>query len=222
MTDAAPTVIFDFDLTLTQWDTAERFFTWLLRRDVCRLAVVFLCAPLLAPFLLIAATRLWPIHFAVWIATFGRSANTLQKLAFEHVRTLPQSAFLDQGLTQLQEHLSQGHRVVIATGCLAPLVEAFLVVAGLAHVPVVASTLRPFLGGLTTDRHCIAANKVRMLYEAGFSAPWNHVYTDHRSDLPILRLSDQCYLINPKPGCLACIRQNLPTEPIVLRWRNQA
>jgi hypothetical protein len=33
------TVVFDFDMTLTNWDTAERFFRWLLRRDRWRMGL---------------------------------------------------------------------------------------------------------------------------------------------------------------------------------------
>jgi hypothetical protein len=40
MVRAAPVVVFDFDLTLTRGDTAERYFRWLLRRDACRSAAV--------------------------------------------------------------------------------------------------------------------------------------------------------------------------------------
>ena len=43
----APVVVFDFDLTLTYWDTADRFFRWLLRREPWRLLVVALALPVL-------------------------------------------------------------------------------------------------------------------------------------------------------------------------------
>lgn len=55
MTNSAPIVVFDFDLTLTRWDTADHFFRWLIRRTWWRLAMVCIAlpapGPLLRPFI---------------------------------------------------------------------------------------------------------------------------------------------------------------------------
>lgn len=215
-------IVFDFDLTLTRWDTASRFFKWLLRRDLWRLALVLLALPVLAPLLLVKFTRKWPIRYAVWVATLGRTNDALPALVEEHIQSLPlghASVFLPDAVAQLQAHVEQGDQVVIATGCLQPLAVALLQQAGLGQVPLVASTLRPFLGGLVRDQHCFGASKVPMLSARGFSPPWAVAYTDHQADLPILQLSSECYLVSPKTTCLARIEQVLATKPTVLVWR---
>ena len=71
--DADTVVVFDFDLTLTHWDTADRFFRWLLQRDRWRVALVLLGLPLVGPLFALRATRKWPIRYAVWCATLGRT-----------------------------------------------------------------------------------------------------------------------------------------------------
>lgn len=218
----ARVIVFDFDLTLTRWDTASRFFKWLLRRDLWRLALVLLALPVLAPLLLVKFTRKWPIRYAVWVATLGRSNDALSALVEEHIQSLPlghASVFLPDAVAQLQAHVEQGDQVVIATGCLQALSVALLQHAGLVHVSLVASTLRPFLGGLVRDQHCFGANKVPMLSAQGFSPPWAVAYTDHHADLPILQLSSECYLVNPKTSCLVRVEQMLSTKPTVLAWR---
>ena len=53
----ANVVVFDFDLTLTRWETARRFFKGLLRRQPWRLAALIVALPLLAPMLLVPRTR---------------------------------------------------------------------------------------------------------------------------------------------------------------------
>jgi phosphatidylglycerophosphatase C len=217
-----PVVVFDFDLTLTRWNTADRFFRWLLRRDPWRLALVLAAVPVLGPLLLVEATRKWPIRFAVWVATLGRAADDLHALAEEHIRALPgghAAVFLPAGLQQLQAHVARGDRVVIATGCLDALASTLLRHAGLGHVPLVASTLRPFLGGLARDQHCFGPNKIPMLSARGFAPPWAVAYTDHHADLPVLQLSAERYLVSPKPRCLARIEQALASKATVLAWR---
>lgn len=120
----ARVIVFDFDLTLTRWDTASRFFKWLLRRDLWRLALVLLALPVLAPLLLVKVTRKWPIRYVVWVATLGRTNDALPALVEEHIQSLPMghaSVFLPDAVAQPQAHVEQGDQVVIATGCLQPL-----------------------------------------------------------------------------------------------------
>jgi phosphatidylglycerophosphatase C len=214
----ASIIVFDFDLTLTRWDTADRFFRWLLRRELWRWCSLAVLTPVLAPLLLFRSTRKLPIRFAIWLASLGRSEHALRRLIGEHIARLDESVFIPAAVARLRSHLDQGHRVVIATGCLAPLAAALLRDVGLADVPLVASTHRHFLGGIVVDRHCVGSNKVSMLQERGYFPPWTAAYTDHRADLPMLRLSEACFLVNPRPKCLAIIEQALPVRPAVLTW----
>jgi len=223
MNDSSPiVVVFDFDLTLTQWDTANRFFRWLLKREPWRFALVLIAVPVLGPLFLSSVTRKWPIRFAVWVATLGKSVHDLAFLAQEHAEAIfagAEPVFVEAGLKQLHSHLEQGHRVVIATGCLEQLAQRLLSQAGYGHVPLVASTVRPFLGGLVRHHHCFGANKINMLTERGFAPPWAVAYTDHRSDLPVLQHSRLWFLISPKPECVSYIERVLATKANVLAWR---
>lgn len=222
MHEGVPVVVFDFDLTLTQWDTADRFFRWLLRRNPWRMALVMALVPVVGPLLLIRATRIWPIRFAIWVATLGRSPRDLESLVQEHVEAVfagAEPVFVEAGLARLAHHVEHGHRVVIATGCLEVLARELLRRGGVAHVPLVASTLRPFLGGMASDRHCFGENKIPMLSERGFAPPWAVAYTDHHCDLPVLRLSRVRFLVSPEPRCLDRIEQALACKATVLAWR---
>ena len=222
MSEPARVVVFDFDLTLTRWDTADRFFRWLLRRNPWRMALVIASVPVLGPLLLPRATRKWPVRFAIWVATLGRSSRDLEGLVREHVEAVfagAEPVFVEAGLERLRQHVADGHRVVIATGCLEVLARGLLRRAGHADVPLVASTLRPFLGGMASERHCFGENKIPMLSERGFAPPWAITYTDHHCDLPVLRLSRERYLVSPRPRCLERIEQALAGKAMVLAWR---
>jgi len=222
MDETSPTVVFDFDLTLTKWDTADRFFRWLLKRQAWRMVLVFGLAPVLAPLLLFRNTRKFPVRYAVWIATLGLSQEQLRSLVQEHADELfreSASVFLLEGLERLQSHLRQGHRVVIATGCLEILAKEFLGRAGYGHIPLVASTLQPFLGGMASHEHCFGPNKIPMLSRRGFAPPWAFTYTDHQCDLPVLKLSAERFLINPTPKAVRLIQRGLACETTILTWR---
>lgn len=216
-------VVFDFDLTLTRWETASRFFKCLLRRQPWRIAGVVLALPVLAPLWALPRTRHLPVRFAVWMATFGRSHETLARLAVAHADEVfagPDPVFLPQGVERLRHHLAQGDEVVIATGCWEPLARALLEREGLKDVPLVASTLRPCVGGWVSENHCIGENKIPMLTERGYPPPWRTAYTDHRADLPLLRNSEQWYLVSQGEKCLRLIEQTMMTKAQILPWRN--
>jgi phosphatidylglycerophosphatase C len=215
-------VVFDFDLTLTRWDTADRFFRWLLRRAPWRMGVLIAALPVLAPLLLARRTRKWPIRFAVWVATLGRSPAALPARVEAFIHSLPMghaSVFVPVAVAQLRGHVERGDRVVVATGCIDVLARSLLRHAGLGHVPLVASTVRPFLGGLVRDQHCFGSNKIPMLAARGFAPPWAVAYTDHHADLPVVRLSAERYLVSPRPECLARIERALQAPATVLGWR---
>lgn len=221
-TNPVAVVVFDFDLTLTRWETARRFFKGLLRRAPLRWMVLLLALPLLVPLLLVPATRRLPTRFAVWLATFGRSQQQLDALARAHADAVfdgDEALFLPDALACLRAHLAAGDRVVIATGCWEPLARALLLRGGLSEVPLVASTLRPWLGGWVSDQHCLGANKIPMLAARGYPPPWAMAYTDHHADLPLLRNSAQWHLVSPMPSCLRRIESTLAMRASVLAWR---
>jgi phosphatidylglycerophosphatase C len=219
---AVPTAVFDFDHTLTSWDTAGRFFVWLLRRSPLKLLFGAPVALLLVPFAAFRRTRKIPLRFAVWLATFGRSHEQLRALAVAHIVqvTARGGSFLrEAGRAQIVFHQSQGHTVVIATGALEYLVREILANEGIGEVTVVGSSMRGFLGGMIADQHCYGDRKVRMLEERGIRAPWSFVYSDSESDLPLLRAGTTQFVVNPTPRAAAYLIPVLGGSATVVTWR---
>jgi phosphoserine phosphatase len=58
-----------------------------------------------------------------------------------------------------------------------------------------------------------------MLCSRGFAPPWAFTYTDHQCDLPVLKLSPERFLTNPKPEAVRSIQSALACEPTILTWR---
>jgi phosphatidylglycerophosphatase C len=216
------TIVFDFDYTLTPWDSSERFFRWLLKRSPWRVVLVMASIPFLALLLLGKYTRNLPVKFAVWTATFGRSEDGVRALVKEHVAEIvarQQPLILQDAILQLNHHLAQGHRVVVATGSLEALARELLDQSGLAHIPLVGSSLKPFLRGMVAHEHCYGPRKISMLTQRGYPPPWVATYTDHECDLPVMRQSAACFLVNPRPKAVRIIAEELSITPEVLSWR---
>ncbi len=58
--------------------------------------------------------------------------------------------------------------------------------------------MRSLLGGMVVHRHCYGAHKIPMLQERGFEPPWAFVYSDHETDLPLLRAGSRQFVVNPQ------------------------
>lgn len=215
-------VVFDFDLTLTRWDTTHRFHWWLLRRNPWRLALGLCTAPVMLPLLVFKPTRWIPVRFGLWMATLGNTLADLPGLVAQHLDSIPgghASILIPAAVERLKVHVDRGDQVVIATGCIEPLASILLNRAGFGHVPLVASTLRPSCGGLARRQHCFGQNKVAMLAARGFAPPWSTAYTDNCADMPLLRLSARRYLVSPRPKSLAQVQRALSGNVTVLAWR---
>jgi phosphatidylglycerophosphatase C len=157
----------------------------------------------------------------MWVATLGRSQTDVTALAKKHVQDIianQERPILPDAARQLTKHLDQGHRVVVATGSLEFLAREFLDQSGFVHVPLVGSSLKPFLSGMVTDEHCYGPRKIPMLVQRGFPPPWATTYTDHECDLPVIGHSAECFLVNPKATAIRVITQSLSFTPKVLGW----
>ncbi|HTC50664.1 MAG TPA: haloacid dehalogenase-like hydrolase [Steroidobacteraceae bacterium] len=217
-----PIAVFDFDFTLTPCDTAARFFAWLLRRNPWKLVLGAPIAVLIIPLAAFRGTRRVPIRFGAWLATFGHGHESLRTLARAHVaevRIRNGSLLRRDARLQIEAHQAQGHTVVVATGALEYLAQDILAGEGINGVVVVGSSMRTLLGGMVVNRHCYGAHKIPMLQERGFTPPWAFVYSDHLSDLPLLRAGSRQFLVNPKPRTAARLMALLGPSASLVTWR---
>ena len=185
------------------------------------MAAIVVSLPFVGPLLIFQKTRKWPLRYGIWLATLGRSSEDIRLLANEHVETLFQgdaSPFYSDALANLQDHINKGDQVVIATGCLTDLASSFLRKAGLDSVPLVASTMRPYFGGMVRDKHCFSHNKIPMLSERGFPPPWAVTYTDHYCDIPVLLAAQSRFVVNPTEKSLKRIQGAIGNDFTVLNW----
>jgi phosphatidylglycerophosphatase C len=214
--------VFDFDLTLTSWDTASRFFAWLLRRSPWKLLLGAPVAILIGPLAAFRRTRRVPIRFAAWLATFGHGREPLKVLVRVHIAEISarDGSFLRRDArTQIEAHQSQGHTVVVATGAFEDLARDILANEGIRNVTVVGSSMRRVLGGMVVDQHCYGPHKIPMLQQRGFEPPWAFVYSDHEADLPLLRSGIRQFVVNPKPRTAARLMAVLGPSATVVTWR---
>ena len=97
---------------------------------------------------------------------------------------------LPVALEVLQRHRDAGDRVLIATGAPPELARAILDFVAHEDLPVIGSLMKPFLGGLVTEQHCHAQNKMRMIWDAGYDQI-AIAYSDSSADLPLLQSAAQ-------------------------------
>ncbi len=215
------TVVFDFDYTLYDGDSGSHLVRWLLARNPVRLLAALLASPLLLPMLAWLRTRRRAVSAYFWIGTFGlhavRDADQLiERYVLAHADEV-RARLLAQGMEAVRAHRIDGDRVVIATGAPPQLARHILAAASQQDLPVIGTTLKPWLGGLIAARHCHAEVKLTMLAEAGISAI-DRAYSDSLADLPLLLAAREPVVVNPKHGAIATFCARLPAGTPMLNW----
>lgn len=217
----APVVVFDFDHTLYDGDSGGHLVAWLIKRSWPRRIAALLAAPILGPMVAWLPTRRAGISGFLWIGTFGlHRQRQLDALIDRYVAANAarlRARLLPVALEVLHRHRVAGDRVVIATGAPPELARAILDFVAHEDLPVVGSIEAPFLGGLVTARHCHHANKMRMLWDAGYDRI-AMAYSDSSADLPLLQAAQKPVVVNPKPGRVAMFRRVLPPGTPILNW----
>jgi len=216
-----PLVVFDFDHTLYDGDSGSHLVLWLIRRHWLRKLAALLAVPLLLPMVAWLPTRRRGISGFLWIATFGTHGRAaMDALIDRYVEANTadiRARLLPEALKVLHRHRSQGDRVLVATGAPPELARAILDFVAHEGLPVIGSLGKPFLGGFITDQHCHAANKMRMIWDAGYDRI-AIAYSDSRADLPLLRAADEPVVVNPKASAVDAFRRELPPGTPILNW----
>ncbi len=217
-----PVAIFDFDKTLVSIDTGSAFIAALIRRSATRTAAALLAVPIAGPLFIARGTRLMGISIFLWIATVGDSRANFDRSCAEFSSTFhaqnPGGRTLAVVLEELREHVRAGHRVVVLSGSLCPLVELIIERLVEGPVEVIASSVRPFGWGLIAHRHCVGEAKVKMALDHGVpDRQWDVGYSDSAADIHVLRRCKRRILINPSEKAIAAYRRALGAEFEIVR-----
>ena len=220
--DDAPLVVFDFDHTLYDGDSGTHLFKWLIRRDGWRVALALLIAPVFGPMIAFLPTRRRGISAFVWVGTVGlHRRRDLDDLIDQYVLANTdaiKSRLLPVALEVFHRHREAGDRVIVATGAPPELARAILAFVAHEDVPVIGTQVGPRVGAIGAIRHCHHEMKVRMIREAGYTAPIQRAYTDSSADLPLLLAAAEPVVVNPKAQRIDYFRERLPPGTPMLNW----
>lgn len=205
-------VVFDLDGTLLASDSVRNLILHVLGRSPVRLSLALLTSPMWLALGVRRATRLQAERVVLWSVTVGRSATDFAELVREFAAEYAGESSGRRHTVTLQRlaaHRAAGDRVVIATGCAAPLAREICLVLGLRDVAIVASTFRLRRWRLPHAVPARGQQKLVALQEAGFEPPFDHAYSDSIADLPLLRGARTPHLVRPSDKHLRLLLDEL-------------
>lgn len=216
-------VVFDFDNTLYAGTAGTRLLIWLIFRSWWRVIAGALISPVIAPLWLCAETRPRAIAYStyLWIGTVGARYGEMSPVVDRYVATALgrlRSRLRHQGTDALTTYQRAGDQVVVVTGTPLELVRTVLASELGDSVSVVGSTSRRFMGGLIVDQYCYGAQKLPMLYDAGYTAPLVIAYGDSTADLPLLARAVKPIVVNPRASHIAAFRHVLGVDVEIQTW----
>lgn len=203
------TVFVDLDGTLTQKDTYLPFLFYCLREFGLRMVPTFLLPIFLLLYSIGAVTngRLKEAFLQSVLA--GIPLEELRPIVERYVALLAETG-LNRDLVQaLQDHLKRGDRVILVTASFDLYVERLAERLGIPNVVCTRAELRDgIVTGRILGKNCHGPEKVQRLQPLLAPAEWavSILYTDHHSDLPLLKSVSQGFLVNPGARTRALLR----------------
>jgi HAD superfamily hydrolase (TIGR01490 family) len=216
MTTRRIAALFDFDGTLTRRDTMGPFLLWILKTNpaslwelprLTALAVPYALGALSKESIKGAALRLW--------RRVGPQRRREILTEFYDYAIRPR--LLPGGVARLQWHRSQGHLTVMVSASVDAYLELTAKRLGFERLICTRTELEPT--PRVVGANCYGEEKVRRLR----AEPWfdqvdwaaSYAYSDHISDLPMLRLCGHPVAANPRPD----LRRLARAEKIeILDW----
>jgi phosphatidylglycerophosphatase C len=190
--------VFDFDKTLVAGDSFQ-LFSRMAAASLQEQTYAFLAAALCKAGLISNGTYKQRVLQRLWQ---GRTPDEQAEILAGLYAQLERRVY-DVIAGHLREHLHSGHQVVVVSASPALYVAPFVQRVWSDHIEVLASRF-----GHGEDDNVYGARKAevtRRLIEARRPrAVW--VYTDHRSDLPLIEMAHHVRLVQPSAGLLRTLR----------------
>jgi phosphatidylglycerophosphatase C len=190
--------VFDFDKTLVAGDSF-RLFGRIAAASRREHRYTLLLAALCKARLLSNAAYKERVLQRVWHGRAPEAQATILAGLYRQLEGLAHGAIV----RRLREHLRLGHQVVVLSASPAFYVAPFVHEVWSRDIEVLASRFGHGEGGNLYGTR--KAEATRRLIEARRPrAVW--VYTDHRSDLPLIEMADHVRLVRPSAGLVRTLR----------------
>ncbi len=192
--------LFDFDGTLTRRDTMLPFLLFILRKNPRSLFSLprlgFLATPYALGLLSKESIKGAALH--LWRRV---PENRRQEILCEFYDDAIRPRLLSAGVARLEWHRAQGHLTVMVSASVDSYLSLVAERLQFGHLLCTRTELEP--APRVSGPNCYGEEKVRRLR----AEPWfgevdwaaSYAYSDHISDLPMLRLCGRPVAANPKP-----------------------
>ena len=194
------TVIFDLDGTLTKRDTYVSFLLLCIKEfGLRRFSVIFLpLYVLLYKCGAITNARLKEIFLSKILS--GIAIEQLKPVAEKFVSYLINKGLNRAAIEILNVHLGQKNRVILATASFDFYTQRFAERIGIGQIVCTRSEVKNgVLKGRMLGNNCHGQEKARRIEELLNPSDWGAsiFYTDHYSDLPLLKKAGKGFIVNP-------------------------
>ena len=199
--------VFDLDRTITRRGTYTAFLLHAARRSrPARLLLAPLAIPLFLQYAVRGTTRTRLKERLQHLFLGPRmERQQVAALAADFSRRLEADGLFADAVARIERERSEGRRIVMATAANQLYAETIGAALGIDEIVSTESLWEDdHLLARIDGENCHGENKARMVAayfeQKGMARPRLHVrvFTDHRSDVPLLRWADEAFIVNPR------------------------
>jgi len=219
-----PVVFFDIDHTLINGETQKLLAIYLFKKG--KLGLFF-----------ILKTLLWYLLYKLGITANKKSVEATTKRSYKFIQGLPVKDFEDlmddffqkelkprifqQAKEIIQKHQKQGLEIVLLSGSMEFLAKLFAKELNIPHYRANRlETINGIFTGKVEEPFVWGESKINAAKKLTLDNNWDlqnsYVYTDHFSDIPLLKIVNHPNVVNPKRELISeAKKRNWP----ILLWQ---
>jgi len=216
-------VLFDFDKTIINKDTGYEFILYSAKKNMLRAILLITLSPIAFFFFMSNKSRFIGNSIFLWLATFGMSqpaTKRMQNLFIDSYLKSSDVKIYQNAIKQINYHNKLNHQVIVISGASEWMVNKVLEATNITVFKEIGTQEKRFLFGMVTGTHCYSENKARILDKLTSNIEVDYIacYSDSSADIPILSLSKNKYLVNPKKRCLIKFKREFGNDFSLLAW----
>lgn len=189
-------VLMDFDGTITRFDSLLGYFFYTMKRKSLRGLALILVSPALVIVWFIPNFRRMVVSVLFWMCTVGRSRKSIVNCLRQYGKYLISNCKFNEHIVQrLAQHIKAGHDIFVVSASPAIWIRLLLRSLGFENIRVIGSSMKFFCGGVVMKKRNVGAEKVRCLRTQA-NRQWHYAYSDSASDMPMLSLANNPYLVS--------------------------
>jgi phosphatidylglycerophosphatase C len=215
-----PTAFFDVDGTVIAGDSFLHLGRWRLSEEPWRVPILLMLSPIFMATYLFDLDRRWAKSALLWSLTVGKRKRTTVRMLNRELPQRLRPNWFCEATSTIEDLRKKGIHICYVSASGQTWVRGLLAQTDAGPKTVIGSKLGFFFGGVVlSSPNCYKSEKiVRIKERFGDDFEPTHAYSDHPADIPMLRMAQERFVVNPHAKNIGIFETQLQKPFEIVTW----